>query len=115
MRRTGVRSDAASCANAREADHDWGYTSPTRSPNVSPVTSPVTTPVGSPVTSPVASPVASPDPSPAQTQTTSPTTSPNTRSLRHEESGLRGLVLSVPGWDIPVTSPAPNQARSPDM
>jgi hypothetical protein len=39
MRRTGVRSDAASCANAREDDHDWGYTSPATSPNTSPTTS----------------------------------------------------------------------------
>jgi hypothetical protein len=31
MRRTGVRSDKASCANAREDDHDWGYTIPAAS------------------------------------------------------------------------------------
>ena len=28
IRRTGVRSDTASWANAREDDHDWGYTTP---------------------------------------------------------------------------------------
>jgi hypothetical protein len=40
MRRTGIRSDIASCANAREDDHDWGYTSPTRSPAPSAIPSP---------------------------------------------------------------------------
>ncbi len=41
---------------------------------------------------------------------------PNARSLRHEESGLKGLVLSVPGRDIPATSPGPEpgEERAPE-
>src|SRR5271157_5317225 len=109
MRRSGVRSDAASCAKDRKDDHDWGYTSQT--------TSPIPSPNASPTPSSVASKAQITVPGPAAGIAQSPNPNsiaiPYARSLRHEESGLRGLVLSVPGRDIPATSPAPSQATSP--
>src|SRR5271157_2017920 len=109
MRRSGVRSDAASCAKDRKDDHDWGYTSP----NASPTPSSVASKAQITVPGPAAGIAQSPNPNSITIPTTIPTASPYARSLRHEESGLRGLVLSVPGRDIPATSPAPSQATSP--
>jgi hypothetical protein len=61
-------------ANAREDDHDWGYTSPTRSPAASPAPSAIPSAIPSPAVplNTSVAPVTSPTPSQAAIPAASP-------------------------------------------